>query len=185
MRAILQLLIAISILLSVSGRAGACSCRSDSSAEAVQIKREFDNARVVVVAKLVSVKQTSAADAPRYLTEDAEFVVLEVLKGDVVNGQKLRIRSHLGPGPCGRSAQNDPVWLEEVEALGEPPKPASVSKEWLIYGLGTEPYELSLCDRSMPLSHGGASDLQHLRRARASQVTRLATFYSMVKSKSH
>lgn len=144
-------------------QAEACSCRVDSAAEEVQIKRELDEARVVFVAKLLSVKQTPVPDAPKYLTEDAEFVVAEVLKGAIVAGQKVRIRSSLGPGQCGRSARNDPPWLEQIEKSGGPVQPAGISKEWLIYGHGSEPYELSLCDRSMPLSHRGSSDLLFLR----------------------
>lgn len=151
------------MLLATFGRAEACSCELDSAAEQAQIKRELEEARVVFVGQLLSFKQTSVPDAPKYMTEDAEFVISEVLKGDVVAGQKVRIRSELGPGLCGRSARNDPPWLEQIEQPGEPSRPMTVSKEWLIYGHGSEPYELSLCDRSMPLSHRGSSDLQHLR----------------------
>jgi hypothetical protein len=163
MRTNLQLVGMALALTVMSGHADACSCALDSSAEEVQINHAFDDTRVIVVASLVSAKQTSVPDAPNYLTEDAEFVVSEVLKGDVVPGQKIRIRSHLGSGSCGRSAQNNPVWLEEIKAPGEPTKPASISKKWLIYGHGSEPYELSLCDRSSPLNVRGASDLKYLR----------------------
>lgn len=164
MKTSLWLVSAALILVMMSGRVDACSCRGDSEAEEAKIGNEFNDASVVVVATLVRVKQTPVPDAPKYLTEDAEFVVSEVLKGDVATGQKIRIRSHLGPGPCGRSAQNNPVWLEESKASAEIPRPASISKEWLIYGHGFEPYELSLCERSMPLSHRGSSDLQYLRK---------------------
>lgn len=50
-----------------------------------------------------------------------------------------------------------------METSGGPSMPAAISKEWLIYGHGSEPYELSLCDRSMPLSHRGSPDLLYLR----------------------
>jgi hypothetical protein len=56
--------------------------------------------------------------------------------------------------------------LEDARAgrtPGAPSKPAAISKEWLIYGHGSEPYDLSLCERSMPLSHRGSSDLLYLR----------------------
>ena len=151
------------IVLAMFEQAEACACWLDSAAEEVQIKRELEEARVVFVAELLSVKQTPIPDAPKYLTEDAEFVVSEVLKGGIVAGQKVRIQSRLGPGPCGRSARNDPPWLEQIETSGGPSKPAAISKEWLIYGHGSAPYELSLCDRSMPLSHRGSSDLLYLR----------------------
>lgn len=95
---------------------------------------------------------------------NAVFVVIEVLKGDVAPGQRIRIRSFVGPGDRGRSARNDPPWIEEIEASGESSKPLAVSREWLIYGYGTEPYERSHCDRSSPLNVLGASDLAHLRR---------------------
>lgn len=163
MRSHLHLVGLASILLATFGRAEACSCSLDSGAEEIQIKHEFEEARVVFVAELLAVKLTPVADVPKYLTEDAEFLVSEVLKGGIVAGQKVRIRSSLGPGPCGRSAQNDPPWLEQIETSGRLSKPAAISKEWLIYGHGSEPYELSLCDRSMPLSHRGSSDLLYLR----------------------
>lgn len=163
MRRHLHLIGLASILLAMFERAGACSCSLDTVAEGVQIKQELEEARVVFVAELVSVEQTPVPDAPKYLTEEAEFVVSEVLKGAIVAGQKVRIRSRLGPGPCGRSARNDPPWLEQIETSGGPSKPAAISKQWLIYGHGSEPYELSLCDRSMPLSHRGSSDLLYLR----------------------
>jgi hypothetical protein len=152
-----------SIMLAMVGRAEACSCSLNSAAEEVQIEHELEQARVVFVAELVRVKQTPEDDAPEYLTEEAEFVVLEVLKGGVVLGQKIRVKSRLGPGPCGRTARNDPPWLEEVQTSGAPIMPAAISKEWLVYGHGSEPYELSLCDRSMPLSHRGSSELLYLR----------------------
>lgn len=163
MRGFLRLVGAASILLAIFGRAEACSCRRDSADEQAQIKRALEEARAVFVAQLTSVKQTPVPDAPRYVIEDAEFVVLEVLKGNVVAGQKVRIRSELGPGPCGRSARNDPSWLDQIEQPGESSQPATISKGWLIYGHGSEPYELSRCDRSMPLSHRGSLDLQYLR----------------------
>lgn len=159
MRARLQIFVAALILGTTIARSEACSCQFDAGAEGAQIQREFNEARVVVVARLLSVRQTSMPDAPGYLIEDAEFVVSEVLKGDVAAGHKVRIRSHLGPGPCGRSAQNNPIWLQEPNS-----GPVGISGEWLIYGHGSEPYELSLCDRSMPISHRGLSDLQQLRK---------------------
>lgn len=163
MKANLQLVGAALVLVLMYGRAHACSCQAESASEEDLIERELHAARLVVVATVVSTKQTPALDSPNYIIEDAEFVVSEVLKGDVVAGDKIRTRSHLGPGLCGRSARNIPVWLDEIEATGEPAKPAVVSEEWLIYGHGTEPFELSLCDRSMPLSHRGSEDLKRLR----------------------
>lgn len=146
------------ILIAVSGRTEACSCRVEGGAEDVQIQREFEQAVAVFTARITSIEQNPQSDSSQYILEDADFVVLEVLKGDVRPGQRIEVRSHLGPGPCGRSAQNDPVWLEDETG------PVAISKEWLIYGHEQEPYELSLCDRSMPLSHRGSSDLAHLRK---------------------
>lgn len=159
MRSYLHIVGLASTLLATFGRAEACSCSLDLADEDIQIKHELEEARVVFVAELLSLKQAPAPEAKKYLTEDAEFVVSEVLKGRVVVGQKVRIRSRLGPGPCGRSAQDDPPWLEQIETPGGPTNPAAISRKWLIYGHGSEPYELSLCDRSMPLSHRGSSDL--------------------------
>ena len=48
------------------------------------------------------------------MTEDASFIVLEAIKGAKKVGDKVQVRSELGPGPCGRSARNMPAWLEQV-----------------------------------------------------------------------
>jgi len=159
MRAKLQIFVSALILGATIARSEACSCQLNAEAEDAQIQREFKEARLVVVARLLSARQTAMPDAPGHLIEDAEFVISEVLKGDVAVGHTVRIRSHLGPGPCGRSAQNNPMWLEEPDS-----ERVEISREWLIYGHGSEPYELSLCDRSMPLSHRGSADLQQLRK---------------------
>jgi hypothetical protein len=146
------------ILVGTIGRSEACSCAAAAGDEAEQIRREFAGARIVVVARLVSISQKALPESPHYRLEDAEFVVVQVLKGDVAVGQKVRVRSDLGPGLCGRSAQNDPMWLAGPDA-----GPVATSTEWLIYGHGSEPYELSNCDRSMPLNVRGSEDLQQLR----------------------
>jgi hypothetical protein len=63
---------------------------------------------------------------------------------------------------------NKPVWMETIvkPAVGAEDGisgPAEFSKDWLIYGDGPGPYELSQCSRSAPLNVGGAKDLKLLR----------------------
>ena len=44
--------------------------------------------------------------------EDAQFVVIEVLKGPLFLGQPVRVKGYIGSGSCDVSSTNDPVWIE-------------------------------------------------------------------------
>ena len=37
-------------------------------------------------------------------------------------------------------------------------------KEWIVYFYGTEPYEISMCTRSLPVGLGGSDDIAELDR---------------------
>jgi hypothetical protein len=153
----------------------ACSCAMPKGSEKEQVTSALQSATEVLVAKVQSVKHSpTAGDASgKYTTEDAVFLVIEVLKGKKRPGDKVAIRSSIGPGFCGHSARNDPPWLEVVSEKETPSvAPPKISDTWLIYGEGAEPYELSQCSRSSPLEVEGVRqrdveavrDLRILRR---------------------
>jgi hypothetical protein len=159
-----HLSLAIVASLLATANANACSCALPGKlSDDQQIDQEFRGAKAVFVAKVVSIKQMPEDSTGRYIVEDAEFVVLEVLKGAMKARDTVRIKSHIGPGPCGRSARNNPPWLVLAEK-GEADKIATFSDEWLIYARGSEPYELSYCDRSFPMNFRGKLDVDYLRK---------------------
>ena len=122
-------------------------------------------ANLVVVAQFVSTEQhPSAGDTSgRYTTEEALFQVVKALKGPYVQGDLIHIRSHLGPGLCGMSAKNNPVSIESIDQDGKPSAP-TLSGAWLIYGYGTEPYDLDRLTRTKPMEFGGETEVEELRR---------------------
>lgn len=69
-----------------------------------------------MVAKVVATKHSFLPGDPagNHLIEDASFVVTEVFRGKYKVGELVRVCSMIGVGLCGRSARNDPPWLEEV-----------------------------------------------------------------------
>jgi len=115
-------------------------------------------ANLVIVADLISTEQhPSPGDiSGRVITEDATFKILEVFKGTYRVGDVIHIVSTIGPGPCGMSAKNSPTVIEGVSVL---------SGRWLIYGYGSEPYELNMMTRTKPMEFGGDTDANELRRA--------------------
>jgi hypothetical protein len=161
----------LTALLMTSQVAFACSCElSGGLTEEEQIESEFSAADAVIVAKVVSTKLSlhQKDRTGRYWIEDASFVVSEVLKGTYKVGESVRVRSMLGGGSCGRSARNDPPWLETTSdspaQSGQVVLTAAVfSDEWLIYARGAEPYELSICSRSFPMDLRGGSDAEYIR----------------------
>lgn len=150
--------------------ASACSCMLRRGTEHEQIAIAFGESGNVFVAKLVTSQISPDSNVPsgKYSTEDAIFEVVEVLKGNYKVGDSIHIQSSMGPGSCGISSRNNPVWMLQAERQG--PKvietPLHFSAEWLIYviGGGTEPIELSLCERSSPLNLRGGRDLKYLRQ---------------------
>jgi len=128
----------------------------------------FEHADVVVVAQLVSseLTPTDGDTSGRLVTENAVFKVMESFKGSLAKGDLLQVRTSLGPGSCGRSARNNPPWIESFdERTGKPVVP-KLSGKWLIYGSGQEPYELSMLMRAAPLEYGGQDDVPELRKLR-------------------
>jgi hypothetical protein len=144
----------------------ACSCAGSKESEERQVTSAFQDATEVLVAKVESVRhpQIPGYTSGESTVEDTVFIVVEVLKGNKRLGDHLATRSSIGPGLCGRSARNDPPWIEPV-SKGTPHESTSIqiSDTWVVYGYGTEPYELSFCSRSSPLNVNGARDLKVLR----------------------
>ena len=141
----------------------ACSCPLYGHlSETEQIDQELKNSIAVFVAKVATVTQMPQDSEGKSILEDAQFVVLEVFKGAIKAGTAVRIHSHVGSGLCGKSARNDPSWLE-VSERGKPDTMAKFSDTWLIYAHGSEPFELSFCDRSFPMNLRGNTDATYLR----------------------
>lgn len=145
----------------VSSAAIACSC------DKVEISKALEQSTIVAVARVVSTHQTPVADDPsgKYIVEDASFEVIERIKVTKKIGDRIQVRSEIGPGSCGRSARNSPIWLEEVSVpSSDVPKAFPISDTWLIFGYDNEPYELSMCTRSSPMNLRGANDLEIVRK---------------------
>jgi hypothetical protein len=140
----------------VRSQASACSAPPPPSVE-----KAFASASAIFLARVVSVTHspTLGDSTGRYVTEVATFSVLEAWKGSKAPGDTVVLRTDLGPGPCGVSALNNPVWLEQPGST-----PVRLSGIWLIYAYGSEPYELSGTNRTAPLEVGGVSDLATLYR---------------------
>jgi hypothetical protein len=163
-------LMALTVLLAQLGsEVYACSCSKQTP-----IASALREADLIVIAEAVSIEQR-----PRYadststiVTEDAQFKIVEILKGARHPGEFLRIRSSIGAGACGVSTKNSPVWLETIEkgkSVGRP-----LSGRWLIYVMTAEgqdgtTIELSLCGRSSPMEVNGENEARRLRRLIASQ----------------
>jgi hypothetical protein len=151
-----------------TSRAEACSCMIQKGTRAEQVLEALNDAGVVFVARLRSSKLTPDKRYPEMTREDAQFVVIEVIRGPLFLGQPILVQQDIGSGACARSSTNDPVWMEDIvkPANGDNPpasEPTKFSKEWLIYSNGPGPYELSQCSRTAPLDVGGNEDLKILR----------------------
>jgi len=122
-------------------------------------------ANLVIVADLISTEQhPSPGDiSGRVITEDATFKILEVFKGTYRVGDVIHIVSTIGPGPCGMSAKNSPAAIESVGKDHKTDVPV-LSGRWLIYGYGSEPYELNMMTRTKPMEFGGDTETNELRR---------------------
>lgn len=138
------------------------------SGSAPKLEDAFNHADVIVVAQLVAAELIPAEGdtSGRLVTESAVFKVMESFKGALAKGDLVHVRTNLGPGSCGRSARNNPPWIESFdERTGKPVVP-KLSGKWLIYGTGQEPYELSMLMRAAPLEYGGQDDVPELRKLR-------------------
>jgi len=144
----------------VNGQAAACSCAKVEMGEVVE------QSESIVVARVTDSAQSPAPGGAggKYIVERASFVVIETIKGSKRIGDKIKTRSVIGPGACGISARNKPMWLEQVQPQSSDlSQPFPVSGTWLIFGHDKEPYELSFCSRSSPLNVRGSEDLEVLR----------------------
>jgi hypothetical protein len=160
-------LLLLAICLMATAKVQACSCVGPGDlSEEEQIEKEFSEADAVLVARVVKVKQSLVAEdlSGRHRIEDAHFVVAEVLKGSHKVDETIHVRSNLGGGACGRSARNDPPWLEMIsETVPSVSSVAVLSDEWLLYVHGSQPYNLSNCSRSFPMNLRGGEDAEYLR----------------------
>jgi hypothetical protein len=133
-----------------------------------QILEALNDAGVVFVARLRTSTLSPDKEYPDMIHEDAQFVIIEVLKGPLFLGQPVLVQQNVSGGTCGRSSQNDPVWIEdlvkpETEHEEGVMEPTVLSKDWLIYSDGPGPYMLHQCSRTTPLNIGGEEDLKILR----------------------
>lgn len=151
----------------MSSPARACSCALFNGTEQQQVQKSLNAADLVLVAKIRRVAQTTSFEYPDWpvVTEETQLVVLEVLKGsdNYFAGQPLVSRTQVARGMCGLSIRNDPGWMMEIQ--GEAEIPVAFTDTWLIYAYGTEPIQLSMCMRSLPLNIVNAQrDLELLRQ---------------------
>lgn len=144
-------------------RAEACSCVSLKGTQAEQVEQSVADASAVFVARLTRSSVGPHGEHRKVVAESAYFEVLEVFKGPLRKGQSIRVEQILSAGTCGQSSTNDPPWLFAQKNPTTPPEPLKISRKWLIYAYGNEPFELSRCTRSAPLNFGGAEDVKVLR----------------------
>lgn len=119
---------------------------------AEQVLQALNDYGVVFVARQRFSTLTPDKQYPVMTYEDAQFVVIEVLKGPLFLGQPVRVKGYIGSGSCAVSSTNDPVWIEDIlkaavngdDAVSQP---ARFSKEWLIYSDGPAPMN-STCVRA-------------------------------------
>jgi hypothetical protein len=148
----------------LASRAEACSCVMLKGTAEEQVTQSRAEADAVFVARLVRSALKPGLGEHRVVVEDAQFEVLEIFKGGLNKGQIVRVYQVVSGGSCGRSSTNDPPWVYSMNAPGEEELPAKVSKEWLIFAYGPEPYELSQCSRSNPMNLDGGKDAKLLRK---------------------
>ena len=146
-----------------SPRAEACSCVALKGTQAEQVEQSFADAGAVFVARVTRSSVGPDRERRKVVAESALFKVLEVFKGPLRAGQTIRVDQILSAGTCGQSSTNDPPWLFTQKNPKSAPEALKISKKWLIYAYGNEPYELSRCTRSAPLNVGGAEDVKLLR----------------------
>jgi hypothetical protein len=154
----------VALLVSFSAsQAEACSCVALKGTQAEQVGQSLADARAVFVARLTRSSVGPDRERRKVVAESAQFDVLEVFKGPLTVGQTITVNQIISAGSCGQSSTNDPPWMFEQKQPGTVPEPVKISKKWLIYAYGSEPYELSRCTRSAPLNVGGEDDVKVLR----------------------
>jgi hypothetical protein len=156
--------------------AQACSCALQKGTREQTVRQSREQEGQVFIARLRFSTLAPDVRYPTMITEDAEFEVLEVFKGSLRPRQLILVHQTVSSGSCGQSSTNDPLWMENLvkPATGDEPavlEPLVISKEWLIYAHGPEPYELSLCTRTAPLNADGERDVHVLRKRLKSPAT--------------
>ncbi len=157
-----RFMLLLSLVLAIPARADACSCVALQGSDVEQIEQSLNEADTVFVARLKRSSLKPDRRERRSVAEDAWFEVVEVFKGPLRVGQAVHVYQLLGASACAQSSTNDPPWLYRAEKGGDV-EPIKVSKEWLVYSRGSEPFELSRCTRSAPMSAGGGEDVKVLR----------------------
>jgi hypothetical protein len=152
-------------LAAIAPAANACSCLMLTGTPDEQVHQSLDEADVVFLARLLRSALKPDRQDRRLVVEDAQFEILEVFKGELRAGQIIRVRQILNAGTCGQSSTNHPPWMYAQDKAGGVPEPVKLSKEWLVYANGAEPFELSRCTRSTPMNTGlGEDDVKLLRK---------------------
>ncbi len=99
-----------------------------------------------------------------YFSQEIDFEVLEVWKGNKRVGEKVKYINDLS-NTCLVSVTNDPPWLEEEpseKSGSNRPVYVRMSGIWLIYEYSENIYGLERSGRTAPLEYGGAIDLPDL-----------------------
>lgn len=126
----------------------------------LSVSDAFREAHFVVIAKAISIhQQRISEDGVSYVVEKDTFKVLQVFKGPYAPGNLLLYVTTIGMGRCGVSAK-------EVKAMDRRGKLRlyDFSGTWLLYGAGSQPYELDLMGRTAPMEYGGEAEVKELRR---------------------
>jgi len=144
----------------------ACSCPSYRGTDHEQAALAYGESGSVFVAKLISTQHLPCSEdsSSSCITEEASFEVAEVLKGNYKIGDIISTKSDIGVGLCGISALNNPASTLIFDVNNKDITSKIVfSKEWLIYvdPDRIEPFELSLCSRSSPISMRMVSQESH------------------------
>lgn len=153
----------LSFFLFASPGADACSCVLLKGTHAEQVEQSLADAKSVFVARLTRSSVGPDREHRKVVAESAHLEVLEVFKGALRVGQTVFVNQVVSAGYCGQSSVNDPPWLFAQKKPDSAPEPVNISKKWLVYAYGEEPFELSRCTRSAPLNAGGDEDVKLLR----------------------
>lgn len=153
----------LAFFLIAAPRTEACSCVALKGTQEEQVGQSLADADAVFVARLTRSSVGPDRERRKVVAESAHFEVLEVFKGPLRVGQSVRIDQILSAGTCGQSSTNDPPWLFAQKNPKSAPEALKISRKWLVFAYGNEPFELSRCTRSAPLNVGGAEDVKLLR----------------------
>jgi len=124
------------------------------------VSNAFRQAHFVVIAKAISIhQQRISEDGVPYIVEKDTFKVLQAFKGPYVPGNLLLYVTTIGMGRCGVSAKG----VKAMDRRGKL-RLYDFSATWLLYGAGSEPYELDLMGRTAPMEYGGEAEVKELRR---------------------